>query len=85
MRDPSGAGEWIDNTGRVYDAVGPVPDAHFRFEQVTRSIDRHLLKQGVDRVVVDVTGLSASNAARIKSFVQGLDPGSRARIIVQGD
>ena len=83
-RDPSGAGEWIDEAGRVYDAVGPVPNAHFRLDQVTRSIDRHLLKQGVDIVVVDVTGLSTSNAARIKSFVNGLDAGSRARIIVQG-
>jgi len=83
-RDPTGAGEWVDKGGRVYDAVGPIPDVHFNLQQVTRSISRHLQKQGVDTIVVDVTGLSASHAAGVRSFVNGLDAASRARIIVQG-
>jgi len=83
-RDPTGAGDWIDEAGRVYDAVGPIPDAYFDLQQVARSIRGHLLKHGVDTIVVDVTGLTASKAARIRSFISGLDAGSRSRIIVQG-
>ena len=51
QRDPSGDGDWIDQAGRVYDAVGPVPDAKF-FDAASfdAQIDKHLLKQGVDEI-----------------------------------
>lgn len=30
-RDPSGAGDWVDSTGKVYDAVGPAPTQYFNW------------------------------------------------------
>jgi G3E family GTPase len=53
-------------------------------DQFGTQIDRHLLKQGVDRVVVDTTGLAAGDVARVRAFVDGLNPAARARVIVQG-
>jgi RHS repeat-associated protein len=82
-RDPSGAADWVDAAGRTYDAVGPVPVGKFDLTAFTRQIDRHLLKQGLDRVVVDVSGLRAGERAAVVTHIQGLTPAQQARIIVQ--
>src|SRR5262249_44815732 len=57
-RDPSGNADWIGQDGTTYDAVGPVPKEHFDPEAFNRSIDKHFLKQGLDKIVVDTTGLT---------------------------
>ncbi len=82
-RDPSGDADWIDRARRTYDAVGPVPPQHFDLGAFTRQIDRHLLKQGLDFVVVDRAGLSAARRAAVDAHINGLPAAQRARIIVQ--
>lgn len=82
-RDPSGTGDWLDAAGRTYDAVGPVPVGRFNLGSFTRQIDKHLLKQGLDHVVVDVAGLSATERAAVMSHIGNLTPAQQARIIVQ--
>lgn len=83
MRDPSGTCDWLDAAGRGYDAVGPVPAGRFALGAFTRQIERHLLKQGLDRVVVDVSELSTAERGAVLSHISGLSPAARARIIVQ--
>jgi RHS repeat-associated protein len=82
-RDPSGTGDWLDAAGRSYDAVGPVPAGRFDLGSFTSQIDRHLLKQGLDHVVVDLTGLSPAEAASVSSHIGNLTPAQQALIIVQ--
>jgi hypothetical protein len=82
-RDPTGVGDWIDAHGRACDAVGPVPMAHFNEQAFVRQIDRHLLKHGVDFVVVDVTGLLDTQARAAMDHVAGLPDQQRQRIILQ--
>jgi hypothetical protein len=82
-RDPSGTGDWLDKGGRSYDAVGPVPAGRFDLGQFNRQIDRHLLKQGLDFVVVDLSDLSSTDRASVLSHISGLAPAQQARIIVQ--
>jgi len=83
-RDPSKVGDWIDKSGKVvYDAVGPVPSKHFDLGSFTRQIDKHLLKQGVDKIVVDLTGLSETVRAEVLKYISGLSDALRARIIIQ--
>ena len=82
-RDPSGTGDWLDAAGRTYDAVGPVPAGRFDLASFTRQIGKHLLKQGLDKVVVDVTGLSEAEVAAVMSHIKSLTSAEQARIIVQ--
>lgn len=84
-RDPSGDGDWIDVNGRVYDAVGPVPDSKF-FDAASfdSQIDKHLLKQGVDEIVVDVANLTPAQKAQVQAHINGLSPADQARISIQG-
>jgi hypothetical protein len=82
-RDPSGAADWLDAAGRSYDAVGPVPAGRFDLGAFTRQIDQHLRKQGLDRVVVDITGLSATDRGSVLSHISRLPAPERARIIIQ--
>jgi hypothetical protein len=82
-RDPSGTGDWVDASGRTYDAVGPVPPGRLNLQSFIRQIDRHLLKQGLDYVVLDLTNFSAADRAAVLSHIRGLSPAEQARIIVQ--
>ena len=84
-RDTSKTGDWVDQNGKVYDAVGPVPTEHFDPESFNEQLDRHLRnKQGVDVVVVDVTGLSPEQEGIVREHVGGLSPAEQGRTIVQG-
>lgn len=82
-RDPTGASAWLDAQGRTYDAVGPVPTGRFNRRAFLRQIDRHLLKQGLDRVVIDLTGLTAGERRAVFTHLRGLRPAARARLLVQ--
>jgi hypothetical protein len=82
-RDPSKAGDWIDKNGNVYDAVGPVPGRHFDLGSFTRQIDKHLLKQGIDKIVVDLAGLSGAVRAEVINYISGLSDAQKAKLIIQ--
>jgi len=82
-RDPTGAGDWLDSKGNIYDGVGPVPDGHFNLGEFVASIRAHLLKRGVDYVVVDVSNLTRAEIAQVNAFVEKLDELARARLILQ--
>jgi hypothetical protein len=82
VRDSSGAFDWFDSVGRSYDAVGPVPPQYFNAQSFTRQIDQHLLKTGLDRVVVDLTGLSPTQRATVEVHIARLSAEQQARILV---
>jgi len=73
---PNKHGDWIDpTTGETYDAVGPVPDwSKTSLDSFEKSITAHLRKEGLDHVYVDMTGLDAAGKARIRQFIDNLDP-----------
>ncbi|XLS30595.1 SpvB/TcaC N-terminal domain-containing protein [Flavobacteriaceae bacterium M23B6Z8] len=78
-------GDWVDaspTSGRTYDAVGPVPAEHFDRVSFTNQITGHLQKQGLDRVVVDLSGLADNSVRDVRAFVESLDQASQARIIM---
>jgi hypothetical protein len=83
-RDPTGDFDWVGQNGETYDAVGPVPQRFFNEDQFDASIDRHLLKQGLDHVVVDLTGLDPAQAAAVRAHIAGLTPDQQARIVIIG-
>jgi hypothetical protein len=56
QRDTTGMSDWTDAQGMTYDAVGPVPAGRLNLRAFLRQVDKHLLKQGLDRVVIDLTG-----------------------------
>jgi hypothetical protein len=81
-RDPSGDFDWFDTMGRSYDAVGPVPPQHFNAPAFCRQIDAHLRKDGLDRVVIDLTGLGPGQRTAVISHLNGLPAERRAHIII---
>jgi len=83
QREPTGTSDWIDTQGVTYDAVGPVPAGRLNTRAFLRQIDRHLLKQGLDKVVIDLTGFSATERRAVFTHLRQLAPGERARIILQ--
>lgn len=82
-REPTGTADWIDARGQTYDAVGPVPVGRLNIGAFLRQIAKHLLKQGLDYVVVDVTGFDAAQRRAVFMYLRGLRPADRARIIIQ--
>ncbi len=82
-RDPTGTADWIDAQGVTYDAVGPVPVGRLNVRAFLRQIDRHLLKQGLDKVVIDLTDFSTTERRAVFTHLRQLGPVERARIIVQ--
>jgi hypothetical protein len=82
-RDPSETGDWVDARGKIYDGVGPVPASRFRLEEFVASIRSHLLKSGVDYVVVDASTLTTGEVAQVNAFIARLSALDRARIILQ--
>ena len=83
QREPTGTGDWIDARGQLYDAVGPVPVGRLNISAFLRQIAKHLLKQGLDYVVVDVTGFHAVQRRAVFTYLRELRPADRARIIIQ--
>ncbi len=83
QREPTGTGDWIDAREQTYDAVGPVPVGRLNMSAFLRQIAKHLLKQGLDYVVVDVTGFHAVQRRAVFTYLRGLRPADRARLIIQ--
>lgn len=77
-------GDWIDSKGLSYDGVGPVNANYFNLQSFTNQINRHLLKQGVDYTVVDLTGLNATQSGQVQTFINSLSQAQRAQIIILG-
>ena len=82
-RDPTGTCDWIDGQGRTYDAVGPVPAGRLNVQAFLRQITKHLLKQGLDTVVIDLTGFSFTERRAVFMHLRQLSPAERDRILVQ--
>ena len=82
-RDPTGACDWLDAQGRTYDAVGPVPAGRLNIPAFLRQITKHLLKQGLDTVVIDLTGFTAAERRAVFTHLRGLHPTERTRILLQ--
>jgi hypothetical protein len=83
QRDTTGMSDWIDAQGMTYDAVGPVPAGRLNLRAFLRQIDKHLLTQGLDRVVIDLTGFPVAERRDIYTYLRRLRPPDRARIILQ--
>jgi hypothetical protein len=82
-RDPTGTCDWMDEQGRTYDAVGPVPAGRLNIPAFLRQITRHLLKQGLDTVVIDLTGFTAAERRAVFTHLRGLRPTERTRTLLQ--
>lgn len=83
-RDPSGAGDWIDKAGKIYDAVGS--DLTRRYfgngKLFFASIKNHLInKTNVDFIVVDIAKLSKRQQRKVVSYINSLQNNLRDRII----
>ncbi|CAG0965384.1 hypothetical protein ANRL4_00923 [Anaerolineae bacterium] len=70
-------GDWVEFLGknqyRSYDAVGPIPiGVSFDYDSFTAAIVKHLNTNGLDVVVIDLTGLDANSIANVQSFITGL-------------
>jgi hypothetical protein len=83
QRDPTGTCDWMDGQGRTYDAVGPVPAGRLNVPAFLRQITKHLLKQGLDKVVIDLTGFTAAERRAVFTHLRGLRPTERTRILLQ--
>jgi hypothetical protein len=82
-RDPTGTCEWIDGQGITYDAVGPVPAGRLNVQAFLRQIAKHLLKQGLNKVVVDLTDFPAGERRAVFTYLRRLLLAARARIMLQ--
>jgi hypothetical protein len=76
-RAPTGSrADWVDGSGRSYDAVGNFPPQFFdqQWPQFSYQMERHLDK--ADFVPVDVARFTPDQIARIESFIaeRGLGP-----------
>lgn len=76
-RAPAGSrADWVDETGRSYDAVGNFPLQFFdqQWPQFSYQIERHLEK--ADFVPVDVSRFTPAQIARVETFIteRGLGP-----------
>jgi hypothetical protein len=83
QRDPTGTSDWIDAQGITYDAVGPVPVGRLNVRAFLRQIDWHLLKQELDKVVIDLTDFSAAERRAVFTHLRQLGRPKRARVILQ--
>ena len=62
--------EWVDQHGRTYDAMGPIPSEYFdkSWRKTMLSLDKHVEK--ADFTPFDVTGLSPEQIARVKDYIK---------------
>ena len=67
----------------TYDAVGPVTAGWLHVQAFLRQIAKHLLKQGLDTVVIDLTGFTAAERRAVFTHLRGLRPTERPRILLQ--
>jgi uncharacterized protein YukE len=83
-RAPAGSpADWVDHTGRTYDAVGNFPTQFFdrQWSRLQYQIERHLRK--ADLVPVDVSKFSPDQVAKIVQFIADKDLGPRVFIVGQ--
>ncbi|MGY3520632.1 WXG100-like domain-containing protein [Micromonospora sp. PTRAS2] len=81
-RAPEGSSaDWVDGSGRTYDAVGNFPGQYFdrQWPQLQYQIERHLTK--ADLVPVDVSQFSGEQVARIEQFIADRGLGPRVFIV----
>ncbi|MFD7846104.1 hypothetical protein ACFV4K_24565 [Nocardia sp. NPDC059764] len=77
--------DWYDDLGRKYDALGRGDKSEFHnFEKFKDSIDHHLVKQGNDFTVIDMTGYTPQQIAEVRGYVDSLPPSSQQKIIRMG-
>ena len=82
-RDSTGTCDWIDGQGITYDAVGPVPAGRLNVQAFLRQITKHLLKQGLDKVVIDLTDFTAGERRTVFTHLRRLRLAEHARIMLQ--
>jgi hypothetical protein len=63
--------------------VGPVPAGRLNVQAFLRQITKHLLKQGLDKVVIDLTDFTAVERRVVFTHLRGLRPTERTRILLQ--
>lgn len=81
-RAPAGSSaDWVDETGRTYDAVGNFPAQFFdrQWPQLQYQIERHLDK--AELVPVDVSRFSAGQIAKIEQFIADRQLGPRVFVV----
>jgi hypothetical protein len=76
-------GDFIAPDGKVYDAMGPVPDEYFNIDKFTNSINIHLRKSEMT-TVIDLTGMSSNNVEMVDDYISTLPSEARAKIIKVG-
>jgi len=67
----------------TYDAVGPVPAGRLNVQAFLRQITKHLLKQGLDKVVIDLTDFTAVERRTVFTHLRRLSLAERTRIMLQ--
>jgi hypothetical protein len=81
-RSQSG-GDWQDPAGKTYDAVGPVKPKYFNLDSFKNQIEGHLTRKvGIDKVVIDVSGLTEQQVLDVENYVRSLDPSLQNRVIM---
>ncbi len=76
-------GDFVAPDGKVYDAVGPVPDERFNMTKFANSIKTHLRKSEMT-TVIDLTGMKPDNMRIVDDYISTLPPEHRAKIIKIG-
>jgi hypothetical protein len=59
-----------------------VTSTHFNFEELTDAVERHLRISGLDKVVLDVSRFTPSQAAQMADHVSRLPAADRTRIMI---
>ncbi len=81
-RDPSGDLDWIQrNNGRTFDACSPGRGPYFNLRQWSEALGEHFGKQGLQRIPVDLRGLTPAQVSQIKGHINALSETERAKII----
>ena len=78
-----GVADWYDpSTGKTYDAVGGgVPNEKLKIGDIIVSLDGHLARPGLDKIVLDYNGLNYHNANQLDRYYYSLPRPHRDRII----
>jgi hypothetical protein len=73
--------DWVDDAGRTYDLLGPVPSEHFVLESFVEAVDTHLRK--ADFPVIDLEGLTDVQVRHLlRRLSTELDVDEMGRIIL---
>ena len=79
---PTGTCDWIDGQGDLR-CGGPVPAGRLIVQAFLRQITKHLLKQGLDTVVIDLIGFTAAERRAVFTHLRGRRPTERTCILLQ--